>query len=241
MDSLKNGCSAFLGIDLGTTNIKAQIVDEAGRILSSGASPVGIDYSADGAAEQDVEEIWRATLAALKQASASGAGARVCAIGVSSQGGALQVLDREGRPSGRVIGWQDSRGDPWNRGISSRMGAAWFARHTSATYGRSACGQILRLRERGMLPGGFRLGWVGDLVVQRLCGRRAHEATSLSEGGLYNPRTRTADPDFLALLGIEGMPAPRSGPDSPGRRKAFSRGRAGTRSSRRHTCRPGGA
>jgi xylulokinase len=208
VDAVKNDRGAFLGIDLGTTNIKAQIIDEHGMILASGASPVSIDYSADGAAEQDLHEIWQATLTALKQAAASGAAERLRAVGVSSQGGALQVLDQDGRPSGRVIGWQDSRGDPWRNELSARMGAEWFTRHTSATYCRSACGQILRLRERGMLPRGFRLGWVGDLVVQRLCGRGAHDATSLSEGGLYNPRTGTADSDLLALLEIEGCQLP---------------------------------
>jgi len=160
VDAVKNDQGAFMGIDLGTTNIKAQIADEDGRILSSGSSPVGIEYSANGGAEQDIEEIWTATQDAVKQASASGAGQRVRAIGVSSQGGALQVLDHDGRPWGPVIGWQDSRGGQWDQALTARKGGEWFSSHIGLPKSSSAIGQLLRLREQGGLPEGFRLrGW----------------------------------------------------------------------------------
>jgi sugar (pentulose or hexulose) kinase len=45
-----------------------------------------------------------------------------------------------------------------------------------------------------------RIGYVGDCIVGRLCGRRAHDATSLSIAGLLNPSLRRADPEVLGLL-----------------------------------------
>jgi len=199
---------SFLGIDLGTTNTKAQIVDAAGSILASGACPVGIEYSADGAAEQDMGEIWDATACAVKEAAASGRGAGVRAVGISSQGGALQILDSSGSPSGKVVGWQDTRGRPWDRSITERLGSDWFIARCGHPKSDSAIGQILRLREQGTLPAGFRVGWVGDLVVGRLCGRRAHDATSLSEARLYNPLLNREDPDLLDVLGIASEDLP---------------------------------
>ena len=38
------------------------------------------------------------------------------------------------------------------------------------------------------------------MIVGRLCGHAAHDATSLSLGMLYNPSQRRADPDLLARL-----------------------------------------
>ena len=192
----------YLGIDLGTTNIKAQIVTEDGTVVSSGSAPVGITYSADGAAEQDMEDIWNGTMAAVKRAVSSGEGSDVVAVGVSSQGGALQVLDHAGRCSGPVIGWQDSRGGPWDRDVTARLGSAWFAGHIGIVRSFISIGQILRLREQGALPGGFQVGWVGDVIVGRLCGRRAHDATSLSEAALFNPAEGREEAALLALLGI---------------------------------------
>ncbi len=192
----------FLGIDLGTTNIKAQIATEDGTVVSSGAAPVHITYGADGAAEQDIEDIWNGTRVAVKQAVDGAGDANVLAVGVSSQGGALQVLDRAGRCAGPVIGWQDSRGAPWDRDVTARMGGAWLAGHIGSVRSFTSMGQLLRLREQGALPHGFQVGWVGDIIVEQLCGRRAHDATSLSEAALYNPAEGKEEAELLSLLGI---------------------------------------
>ncbi len=192
----------FLGVDLGTTNVKAQIVEADGRIVSSGSAPVQIDYSADGAAEQDIEDIWRATVTAVARAAAGGRGALVRSVGLSSQGGAIQIVDAMERPVGRVIGWQDSRGGPWDLPLTEKLGREWFTTHIGFAKSGSVIGQVLRLRAQGGLPDDFRLGWVGDVVAGRLCGRRAHDATSLSEACLLNPAEGTEDAEVLAILNI---------------------------------------
>lgn len=199
---MKKAGGTFLGIDLGTTNVKAQVVDESGAILSSGSHAVAIQYSAAGAAEQDMADIWRATREAVAQATAGGAGAGVRAVGISSQGGALQILDSSGQPSGPVIGWQDSRARPWDEAMTRRMGTGWFFPHTGFSRSAISTGQILRLREQGLLPEGFQVSWVGDLVVRLLCGTRAHDPTSLSEAGLLNPAQGKEDADLLREIGI---------------------------------------
>jgi xylulokinase len=198
----------FLGIDLGTTNVKAQVVGAGGKILSSGSMPVGITYEADGLAEQDIEDIWTATVSAVRAAVADAGAGSVRAVGISSQGGAIQILDGAGNAAGRVIGWQDSRGGPWNTRVTEKLGADWFVRHIGYSAAGSSIGQLLRLREIGALPAVFRLSWVGDIIVGRLCGRRAQEATSLSESCLCNPRTRREDDDVLALIGVERSQLP---------------------------------
>jgi xylulokinase len=213
-----SGSPLFIGLDLGTTNIKAVVVEEGGRIVSSGSAPVAVQYGSDGAAEQDIEDIWQGTRKALLQAvtalnaadAAVGApaAARVRAIGVSSQGGAIQVLDAQGTPVGRVIGWQDSRARKWNDEQTAERGSEWFARHTGYAQCASAIGQVLRLRAARTLPAGFRLAFVGDTVVGRLCGRRAHDATSLSEAALLNPATGAEDPEVLAIMGMAASQLP---------------------------------
>jgi xylulokinase len=196
------GVGRFLGIDLGTTNIKAQVVAEDGTIVSSGSACVKITYTADGGAEQDIEDIWKGTVAAARQAVASAEGSRIAAVGISSQGGAFQVLDSAGRCVGPVIGWQDSRGRPWDSELTEQKGADWFARHAGITKSMETVGQVLRLRAQGALPEGFQAGWVGDIIVGRLCGRRAHDGTSLSECGLYNPGEGKEDAEILSLLSL---------------------------------------
>jgi len=198
----------YLGIDLGTTNIKAQIVDEHGAVRWTGSHAVGVRYSPDGGAEQDIGEIWDATVAAVKQATASAAGDSVRAIGISSQGGALQVLDSSGRPFGSVIGWQDTRRSPWDRRLIEWKGADWFGEHTGLSVPGTSAVQILRLREEGGLPPAFQIGWVGDLVVRSLCGRRAQDVTSLSEAGFLNPHEGKEEAALLEEIGVEPSQLP---------------------------------
>jgi sugar (pentulose or hexulose) kinase len=102
----------LLGLDLGTTNVKALVTDRAGKPLAQGSSPVQLHCVGDGGVEQDIQEIEQATIAALRQVTREVDASLIAAIGVSSQGGALQVLDAHGQPLGRVVSWLDQAGDP---------------------------------------------------------------------------------------------------------------------------------
>ena len=123
----------YLGFDLGTTNVKAVVVDRDGRIVGTGSAPVDRFATPDGGIEQDIEQIWDATCAVIRQATGGLDPAAIQAVGVSSQGGSLQLLDRQQRPVGRVISWLDSRGQPFDRKITRRTWVSSFWRNILAT------------------------------------------------------------------------------------------------------------
>ena len=194
----------FLGLDLGTTNVKALLVAADGRVVARGAAAVSCRHVGETGVEQDIEEIWAATLSAIGQAASGRDASGVKAIGVSSQGGALQILDDSGRPAGPVISWLDGRGRPYDQQITEQIGSeALFAR-TGHARGIMALGQLLRLREQSpeLLAPPNRAAFVGDVIVGRLCGRRAHDATSLSCAVVYNPQLNSADVEMLRRVGI---------------------------------------
>jgi len=208
----------FLGLDLGTTNVKALLAAPDGHVAARASSPVRLLHTPDHGIEQDIEEIWSATLSAMTRLSAGNDLARVRAIGVSSQGGALQVLDQYDRPVGRVISWLDGRGRAFDDAFTQERGRDWCIHHLGRGMSGVAVGQLVRLRrqypERLERPN--RIGFVGDVIVGRLCGRRAHDATSLSIASLYNPEIDAADSDLFDLLEIaqdrlpEMLPAGRA-------------------------------
>ncbi|NLF39924.1 FGGY-family carbohydrate kinase [bacterium] len=198
----QNGVIHFLGIDLGTAAVKALVTRPDGSVVARGTAPVALFHPAGGGVEQDIEEIWAATLRAAGDALAGCDAASIRAIGVSSQGGALQVLDAAGGPCGPVISWLDGRGAEYDRAVNDELGRAWFVKRTGHAGSSMSIGQILRLRAEGVLRPDSRIGFVGDQVVKRLCGVAAHDATSLSLAMLYNPAKRMADPDVLSRLQI---------------------------------------
>lgn len=193
----------YLGLDIGTTNLKAVVVNNDGRVVASASASVEILHLDDGGVEQDIEQIWSATLFVIKQVVQSGLVSQIQAIGVSSQGGAIQVQDDDSKPIGSVISWMDGRGKPYDEKLTLELGGDWFAAHTGHGMSAVTPGHILRLREQKHLPKAFRVGFVGDMIVSRLCGRAAHDATSLSLAMLYNPSYGKADPELLEIIGLK--------------------------------------
>ena len=197
--------SLYLGMDLGTTNVKVLAVDESGRVVAEGSSPVERFVTADGGVEQDIDRIWDAVLDALRRTAQAVDLSEAKALGISSQGGALQLLDDDSRPVGRVISWLDGRGGPYDESLTAELGEAFFAEHTGHRTSAITPGQVLRLREThpAVLEQAPNIGYVGDCIVERLCGTRAHDATSLSIAMLLNPFFGGPDPELLGRLDIE--------------------------------------
>ena len=100
----------LLGLDLGTTNVKALLVEGDGRIVARASSPVKIFCAGNDVVEQDIEDIFSATISAIARLGSGNDLSSVRAIGVSAQGAAMQIVDGDWKPVGRVTSWLDGRG-----------------------------------------------------------------------------------------------------------------------------------
>jgi glycerol kinase len=100
-----------LAIDEGTTNTKALLVDAAsGEVVARGSAPLGIVFPGPDRVEQDAEDLWAATLAAVDSCLADAGGRLPAAVAVTNQRESVVVWSRStGRALGPVLGWQDSR------------------------------------------------------------------------------------------------------------------------------------
>src|SRR5262245_5955879 len=105
-----------LGIDLGTSAVKAVALDEAGKVVARGEAAFPTTCDAPGQAEQDTDDWLAATAAAVADVGRDlGAGwqQRVFAIGLTGQLPTLVCIDADGAPLGPAIAWTDSRTDAW--------------------------------------------------------------------------------------------------------------------------------
>jgi xylulokinase len=101
----------FLGIDLGTSEVKALLVDESGAVAGSAGSPLEVQRPHPRWSEQSPEAWWQATLAAvgsLRQAHPERLAA-VRGIGLSGQMHGATLLDAADRPLRPAILWNDVR------------------------------------------------------------------------------------------------------------------------------------
>ena len=103
----------ILAIDLGTSNVKAAVVDRKGTLLGTGRGSIETLHTADGGAEQDPERVWEAVLNATDQALASLANRRdVRGVACASQYSSIVPVDAAGSPTGNMVVWMDKRGAP---------------------------------------------------------------------------------------------------------------------------------
>lgn len=106
----------FLGIDLGTSAVKAVLVDLAGKVRVVAVQGLTVQQPHPRWSEQDPGAWWKATEAAvasvLSAAANDGIAARdVRAIGLSGQMHGATLLDRRGEVLRPAILWNDGRSD----------------------------------------------------------------------------------------------------------------------------------
>jgi xylulokinase len=100
----------LLGIDLGTSSVKALLLNEAGQVLGRGSSGYAINTPQPGWAEQNPETWWDAAAAAVRQAIVGvPEGRSIDAIGVSGQMHGTVLLDQQGRILHPAVIWPDQR------------------------------------------------------------------------------------------------------------------------------------
>jgi len=101
----------YLGIDLGTSAVKAVLVDDAQRVIASESRPLATASPQSGYYEQDPAQWIAATFATVDALKASHASAlaAVEGIGLSGQMHGATLLDASLRPLRPCIIWNDGR------------------------------------------------------------------------------------------------------------------------------------
>ena len=96
----------ILAIDAGTTGVTAVVVDQNGAIIQRGYSEFPQHYPKPGWVEHNLDEIWRATLAAVSGLDKN----VITGIGITNQRETVGVWDRKTlAPKCPAIVWQDRR------------------------------------------------------------------------------------------------------------------------------------
>jgi xylulokinase len=98
----------LLGLDLGTSSVKALLMGEDGGALGDGSAPYPVKAPRPGWAESSPEDWWSAVLEAA-DAAVGRRGAEVKAIGLSGQMHGVVLTDALGLPLRPAILWADAR------------------------------------------------------------------------------------------------------------------------------------
>ncbi|MDB4900662.1 MAG: xylulokinase, partial [Gemmatimonadetes bacterium] len=99
----------FLGLDVGTSGVKAILVAPNGDVVATATTPLTMATPQPGWAEQDPSAWWEASLASMRSLMKARPDASVAAIGISGQMHSSVFLDRAGDVIRPALLWCDGR------------------------------------------------------------------------------------------------------------------------------------
>ena len=197
----------LLGIDVGTTRIKAVAIDAVGA--EQGVASVATPFVAwaEGV-EMEVTHLTGAVGAAV--AALGAARERIAAIGVTgmAESGAPLLA---GRPVGPVIAWHDGRGETTVESLKTRFGpdlARWTGRRLRTVSSLAKLGWLL---DHGLPVPDCWLG-VPELALWFLTDTEATEHSLAARTGAYDVNERRFQPDVIAHVLAGAADPATSGP-----------------------------
>ena len=188
------GRSFLLGFDVGSSSVKASLVDiETGQCAASAFFPESeapIKAVRAGWAEQSPENWWQYLKLSLRKVMAD-TGARgedIKAIGISYQMHGLVCVDRDQKPLRDAIIWCDSRAVPYGERAFRELGSEQCLSHLLNSPGNFTASKLAWVKENE--PELFRqidkIMLPGDYIAMRLSGVCNTTASGLSEGMLWD-------------------------------------------------------
>lgn len=201
------GRQVLVGVDAGTTSIKALAVGLDGTILAESSSPT--PWRHDGPlADADADELARAAVQTCASAAEAAGDVEVAGIGVTGIAEAGALIDGSGRPCAPVLAWFDPRGD------AAAVRAAVTPRDYQRATGRRlnskpSLMKILWLRSHVESSArAVRHLCVAEWIVHALGGDQVSEASLASRTGMLDISRREPWPGAVELVG-DLLPAQR--------------------------------
>ena len=202
----------YLGIDLGTSGVKAVLVDGDDRIVAQSTAPLDVSTPRPRWSEQDPEDWWSATCRAVDELGANHGPALAAtrAMGLSGQMHGATLLGGRGEVLRPAILWNDGRSGaecaaleaavPDSRRITGNLAMPgftapklmWVAAHEPEVFGR--VGKVL-------LP--------KDYLRYRLSGEHVAEMSDASGTLWLDVANRRWSEEMLAATGLDLAHMPR--------------------------------
>ncbi len=202
---------ALVGVDLGTSSVRARLYSRDLRLLREAKAPLDIHSVAEkNVYEQDANDVYLALRSVLKAVLRDGA-ITSAYVGLCSYSPSLLALDREGRPISKVFLWLDRRAWREAEEIRAEFGGELYRRTGLRPDPIFHPSRILWIRRR--MPDVFRRAeffvQIKDYVLFRLTGEILTDYSSASETQLLNLSGRW-DGELLGYLGIDehNLPQP---------------------------------
>jgi xylulokinase len=199
----------YLGIDIGTSSVKAVIVDDTDVVVEQASAPLNVSRPQPGWSEQDPADWWKATNAAVKSLSPKARRA-VRAVGLSGQMHGATLLDARDKPLRPAILWNDGRSEkqclelekaePRSRKITGNIAMPGFTA-PKLLWVREHEPSVFEATKTVLLP--------KDYVRLLMTGEKASDCSDAAGTLWVDVANRRWSPEMLAASGLTEAHMPR--------------------------------
>lgn len=196
-----------LGIDIGTTNVKARVLDTAtNEVVAAGFQEHPLLIPKPSYAEQEGNSYWEAVVSAIRQCLAQGICAdEIAGIALSGLVGVMLPIDKDGNPVRPGMIWMDSRSEKECQEIRETVGedkinynngnriAPWFV-EPKALWMKKHEPEFFERTYKFLSPAGY--------CTYRLCGEFS---INTGDAGLFYPyeyQKERWNADIASAIGI---------------------------------------
>lgn len=204
-DLTQNG-PLLIGIDVGTSNIKAAAFTNDGRVVAEASLPTPTHVPAPGQAQYAGEQLWNAVATVLRRVTdALTSPEAIVGVAVASMGEAGVALDATGCVLAETLAWFDPRPAPQAQWLERTVGRERLFAVTGLTplpiFGLP---KILWLLEHRAPQVATMQHWlhIADFIAYKLSGVQATDPSLASRTLVFNLERREWDEALLRDVGL---------------------------------------
>jgi xylulokinase len=198
--------SLLLGIDIGTSSVKALLFDPAtNATLAVATREYPVNRPAPDRAEQDADDWWRASIEVVRAVLAQAGRTDVAAIGLCGQMHGVTLVDGAGKVVRPSIIWADQRTTQESQLLAETIGVERYTRIAGTLPAAGFMGPtllwLLRCEPSSLERAAFVL-LPKDYLRLRLTGSIATDVSDAAATGLFDIAAKTWSHEIITAAGL---------------------------------------
>lgn len=195
-----------IGIDLGTTSVKACVFDIQGNVIAEVEEMNHTNYPKQGWAEQDAIKIERASVQALRNVihAANAGEEELLAVSFSAAMHSLICIDESGEPISPAMIWADGRSSSQVKELTPEQQKQYYTLTGTPIHPMTPFTKFLWMKETGYAPfheAAYFMS-IKEYIINKWFGKRLIDYAMASATGLFNPTSLQWEPKLLELINV---------------------------------------
>lgn len=196
-----------IGLDIGTTSLKAVMFDSKGSLISEAEEMVTTLYPEQGFVEQDPNEIERLSRKVLKDVvkNANLTAIDVVAVGISCAMHSLICVDENGEALSNMLIWSDGRSKEQVEQLLQENGKEIYMRTGTPIHPMSPLLKLMWMKDNQYQPylDATYFMTLKEYLLYKWYGKRVVDYAMASSTGLLNLNNLDWDEEALRLAGVK--------------------------------------